>query len=161
MQPIDSVSYDAFKKGGVWEFLPESQDRDETWIRPVPRVPVKDLSGRLVATEVVLANGRKELALLGNVDLENPKQNEHFLTISIVYPSGSRFHLARYHDPTYKKEGPGGLAKFLGLKTDEVFPIHYDISSMARGLSVCVSGTIRQKPRAQLSRAELIALAVG
>lgn len=160
-QTIESVSYDALRTGRVWEFLPESEDRDETWIQPVRDIPVTDLSGRLVATEILLANGQKKLALIGNIDLRDPSKNDHFLMLSIVLPTGLRFHLARYHDPTYEAEGPSGLAAFLGLKMGEVFPINYDISSVAKGVSACIKGSILAEPTSRLSRAELIALAVG
>jgi hypothetical protein len=161
IHPIGELPYAALVEYPVWEFMPESADRDETWVRPVPRLPVRSLSGRVVATQVLLANGQSVLALIGNLELEDPAQNDHFLSLSIVKPNGERFHLARYHDTTYKREGPKALAQFLGLSLKEVFPIEYDISSVAKGAAASVKGVFSLKPRARLSRAELIALAVG
>ncbi|MCV2366472.1 hypothetical protein LNV23_23865 [Paucibacter sp. DJ1R-11] len=86
--------------------------------------------------------------------------NEHFLTLSIVKPSGERFHLARYHDIAYNSSGPDALATFVGLKVDDVFPIEYDIATIASGVPSCLRGSLHSQPNVRLSRAELIAMAI-
>jgi hypothetical protein len=158
--PVGEIPYIQLAEHRVWEFMPESAERDETWVRPVSRLPVHSLSGRIVVSSVRLANGEEVLALIGNVELNDPAKNDHFLSLCVLKPSGERFHLARYHDVAYKREGPEALAEFLGLSLEEVFPIEYDLSSIARGEPESVKGIIPLKPRVRLSRSELIALAV-
>lgn len=160
-QPLERVSPAELAECPVWEFLPESAHRDETWVQPVRRLPVSSLAGRLVACQVRLANGQSELAILGHVEVDDPKQTEHFLTLSIVRQNGESFDLARYHDAHHERLGPLVLAHFLGLRVSEVFPIEYDISAVATGAAESLRGVIRQQPRVRLSGDELIALALG
>jgi hypothetical protein len=96
---------------------------------------------------------------LGNVDSENARLNQHFLTISIER-DGRWFHLARYHDRDYDSRGPQALAGFLGLKVDEIFPIAFDLRPVARGSPDALTGVVSKEPSERLSRAQIIALAV-
>lgn len=123
------------------------------------RLPVATLVGKLVGTEVMLANGESAWALVGNVDPTNVRMTEHFLTLSIER-DGRWFTLARYHDIDYAEKGPDALARFLGLPVDAVFPIRYDIRRFVKGEIDALNGTISKEPRERLSRAEIIALAV-
>jgi hypothetical protein len=160
-KPIDQVSYSELSDHPVWEFVPESEDHDETWVRPVRHLPVNSLAGCLVATRVRLANGSSELAILSNIDLDDTPQNEHFLSLSVIKTNRETFHLARYHDIDYVQSGPSALAEFLGLTIKDVFPIEYDISLVAAGAADSLRGVVRQEPSRRLSRSELIAMAVG
>jgi len=160
-QPIDAVSYSEFLAHPVWEFISEPEPhQDETWVYPVPVLPVHSLANRLVASSIHLANGQTELAFLGNVDLKNPTNMAHFLTVSIVRPTGERFHLARYFDIGYSESGPGGLAEFLALPTEQVFPLQFDITAVAVGHAQSLRGTVPLEPTVRLSRAQRIALAL-
>jgi hypothetical protein len=142
----------------VWEFVNDDQP-DETYVRPVREVPVESLASRIAATEVVLHNGRRVWAVLGNVDLTAPRLNRHFLTLSL-YIDNAWFHLARYHDFDVEERGPAALASRLGMPLSEVFPIQYDLSQVAVGDADVVRGTVPTEPAERLSRAELISLAV-
>jgi hypothetical protein len=121
---------------------------------------VTSLSGCVVATEVTFANAANHVALLGNVSLDAPDMNPHWVTATVFGASGRRFPLARYHDVDFDRSGPRGLAQFLGLRIEEIFPIRYDISHLARGAESCVRGEILAAPRHRLSREELVALAI-
>lgn len=140
----------------VWEFT-NSEGVDETFVRPVKRTPVVSLTGRVVGTQVVLANGKRVWGLIGNVDLKNPRVTEHFLTVS-VERNGDWFDLARYHDFDAAERGPEALARFLGLAVDETFPITYDIDQVAKGDDAALRGQIPKTPRERLSRQEIIAM---
>jgi hypothetical protein len=142
----------------VWEFV-NDDELGETAMRPIKKLPVKNLAGRLVGTEVRLANGSKVWGLLGNVKVANPKLNEHFITLS-VERDGTWFTMARYHDIERNEHGPQALAEFLGLRVDEVFPISYDISRFSLGDPAALVGTIEKEPREKLTRAQIIGLAV-
>jgi hypothetical protein len=143
----------------VWEYANEDEKRGETAVRPVKKTPVKNLAGRLVGTQVRLANGTDVWALIGNVDASNPRLTQHFLTLSVLR-NGRWFSMARYHDFDSNERGPQALATFLGLRLDEVFPISYDISRFCVGTSAALIGTIEKEPPEKLTRAQIIALAV-
>ena len=136
-KPINQLAPSDFKKFKVWEYK-RSTDGDETWVRPIKRIPVTKTIGRIIATEVTLANGETRWALIGNVDAGNPRLTKHFATVSIMVNDG-RFHLTRYHDHDYTDRGPDQLAKFLGLAKENVFPISYDLRllDLQSNLSIC------------------------
>lgn len=158
--PVDKITPAMLKRHPVWEFMPESDDRDETVVATVEQLPVRTLKNRLVATHVALNNGQTVLALLGNIDLRDPGSNEHFLTVAVFDSKGRRFDLARYHDVDFRTRGPKQLAEFLRLEVSDVFPMSYDISSVARGIEACRKGAIIAKPSKRLTRKQLIVLAL-
>ena len=152
LQPIDFGIYP------VWQYV-NSDAAGETSVRPVARLPVASLNGKLVGVQVLLANGTATWALIGNVDTKNPRMTEHFITI-LLHKNCQWFALARYHDFDTDTRGPSALAKFLGLEVDEVFPISYDLSRFVKGGPKALRGSILKEPRERLSRSEIIALAV-
>ncbi len=158
VKPVSSLSVADLQAYPVWQYT-NREGFDETFVRPVKRVPVVNLTGKVVGTQVVLGNGQRVWALIGNVDAKNARLTEHFLTLS-VERDGRWFTLARYHDLDYAENGPEGLAGFLGLPVDEAFPIAYDLRKYAKGDAAALSGQIRKEPRERLSRAEIIAMAV-
>ena len=160
-KPIEKISYTELSENPVWEFVSESENHDETWARPVSRLPVRSLANRFVASRVKLANGQFELAILGNIEFNDPKQNEHFLYLSIIKPNGESFDLARYHDVNYDRSGPIALGIFLNLPMDAVFPIEYDISAVVQGSAECLRGVVKKDPVVRLSQSDLIAMALG
>jgi len=158
IKPIDSLSIADLQSHSVWQYT-NRDGSDETFVQPVTRVPVVNLTGKIVATQVLFPNGHRPWALIGNVDSRNARLNEHFLTLS-VERNGRWFALARYHDIDYTENGPEGLARFFGLPVDKVFPIIYDLTEYAVGDRAALSGAILKEPRERLSRAEIIAMAV-
>ena len=104
--------------------------------------------------------GRPVLAVLGNISLQSTRQTQHFLTVTVFRADGQTFDLARYHDVDADRRGPSALAGFLGLSEAEIFPITYDISSVANGLPEVVSGKIDREPKEHLSAEELLDLAI-
>ena len=54
--------------------------------------------------------------------------------------------------------GPEALAKRLGLRVEDLFPIHYDISSLCVGDSAALIGLIDKEPKERLTRAQLMEL---
>jgi hypothetical protein len=158
MKPIESLLPADLATSPVWRFV-SSAGSDETWVQPVRRLPVSSLSGKMVATEVTLANGKRVWALIGNVDVNDPRLTQHFLTLSIER-DGRWFRLARYHDHDYSTHGPEALASFLALPVDVVFPIAYDVRQYSRGKPAALAGEVHKEPRERLTRSQLIALAV-
>jgi len=157
MKPVDELTVDDLREHSVWQYT--SLGDDESYVRPIKRIPVTSLTGKEVGTEVALANGDRVWALIGNVDGTNPRLTSHFLTLS-VERDGRWFHLARYHDFDADERGPKQLAAFLDLAVDDVFPISYDLRSYVKGASEALHGTIPAEPAERLTRAEVIALAV-
>ena len=145
----------------VWEFTnQEALGDDELTLRPVRRLPVTDLENRLVGVQLRLADGSVHWGLLSNISLDAPDVTPHFLTVS-VWCGDRWFPLARYQDVARDEFGPAQLAETLGKALSAVFPIAYDIRTIAQGHERALCGVIDAEPSARLSRAELIALAVA
>src|ERR671912_1742694 len=107
---VDALTPTDLARAPLWEFVGDGLSPDETYVRPVNEVPVDSLGGCVAATEVTLRNGRRLLALLGNVDLASPKHTRHFLALSLYLDDGW-FHVARYHDFDAEDRGPVALAR--------------------------------------------------
>jgi len=67
----------------VWQYVNDEAKYVETAVRAVEKTPVTNLNGRLVGTQVRLANGSNDWALIGNVNVTDPRLTEHFLTLSV------------------------------------------------------------------------------
>lgn len=158
VKQVDSLKVADLQAYPVWQYT-NREGGDETFVRPVMRVPIANLAGKVIGTQVVLANGRRVWVLIGNVDPTNARLTEHFITLS-VERDGRWFTLSRYHDFDYAENGPEALSRFLGLPIDDVFPIAYDIQEYAKGDAAALAGQIRKEPRERLSRAEIIAILV-
>lgn len=156
---VDLLTIADLQNFPVWQYT-QGESADDTCVRPEIRVPVASLSGRVVGTQVMLANDERVWALIGNVDSNSPRTTEHFLTLSLER-NGRWFTLARYHDFNFAEQGPEALAQFLGLSVDEVFPITYDIRRVTTGAEPALHGQILKEPKERLSRSEIIAMAVS
>jgi hypothetical protein len=161
MKPFDSITVQDLRASPVWEFVHEElTEGNSQFVQPVTDLPVSELALRVVGTEVVLQIGATRWAILGNICLRNLRSTEQFLTVSIE-KDGEWFSLARYHDSDAARSGPLQLAGFLGLSVSDVFPISYDISSVAVGLPEVTCGKILAEPKERLSLQELIKLSLS
>lgn len=97
--------------------------------------------------------------MIGNVDVHNAKATEHFISLSFRL-GRTWFHLARYHDFDYENLGPKALAKALEIPINDVFPIAYDLTHVARGDPQILRGRILSEPRKRLSKAALMRLSL-
>jgi hypothetical protein len=158
-KPAEDLTPEDFAIYPVWEFI-NDDELGETVMQPVRNKRVAHLNGRLVGTQVCLANGRSVWAMIGNVNAAHAQSTQHFLTLS-VWHKKKWFHLARYFDVDYAKRGPKALAKALSLPVESVFPIHYDLTSLSRGEVSVLRGTIEKVPKEQLSRMEIMRLAIS
>jgi hypothetical protein len=157
-KPAASLTVADLRAFPVWEFVnDELPDEDETWVSPVRLLPVLDLGNTVVGTQVFLANGEKAFALLANICPQNARATQHFLSIKIEL-GGEWFALARYHDEDAPSHWPAALAAFLGLDSDQVFPITYDVRSIATGRDDALAGVIRATPSERLSKEQLMDL---
>src|SRR5262249_31717883 len=156
---VDQLTVEDIKTFPVWEYTNANEMlMDETVVRPVPSLPVDHLTGRIVGTEVRLANGTSVWSTLSNIRVDNPRLTKHALTLAVF--SGLRcFVMSRYYDVDYAQQGPYALAAFLGLRVDDVFPIAYDISKYCRRASPALQGVVEKEPREKLSTDEIIKLA--
>jgi hypothetical protein len=155
---IEALRITDLRKFAVWEFVNDERP-NRILVRPVKRTSVSHLRGRVIGTQVRLANGMSIWALLGNVDARNATLNQHLLTISVLC-NNHWFTMARYHDIDRERRGAAEIAKFLGLAIDQVFPITYDLRTICKGLSSALVGKIDKEPTEKLTRAQIIALAV-
>ena len=153
---IETLTITDLRKFPVWEF---TNDEREILVRSVKKTPVNHLRGRVVGTQVRLANGVTLWAILGNIDARDSTLNEHLLTLSVLR-GNRRFSMARYHDIDREKRGPQQLAKFLGFPISQVFPITYDLRPICKGISSALVGKIEKEPTEKLTREQIIDLAV-
>lgn len=138
----------------VWEFT-NNDEWGETVMQPVRYKPVAHLDGRVVGTQVRLANGRSGWATICNLNASHAQSTQHFLTLSIWHKK-AWFHLTRYFDVDFDRRGPKALAAALSLPVDSVFPIHYDLTDLARGEAAALRGTIEKEPKEKLSEMEIM-----
>ncbi len=157
--PIEVLTEALLRTTPVWEFC-DVDEVGETCVRPVAKLPVSSGEGRIFGSELRFRDGSVVFGFLGNLSLSATEKNRHFLTVS-VFVGSDTYHLARYHDLDVAKRGPASLAKRFGKKEDEVFPISYDLSSVATGSDDCIRGTIPKEPLEILPRSEIIRLAVS
>jgi hypothetical protein len=157
-RPVTSLRPADFNAHSIWRFV-SGDEPDETWVRPVASRRSTSLSGKIVGTEVTLADGSRCWAVFSNVAIDNPQLTEHFLTLSL-FVRGKWFHLARYHDIAARRHGPAALAVALGRPVAKVFPIRYDLRPYVRNAPSWLEGVVNRSPRKRLTRAQVIALAV-
>jgi hypothetical protein len=158
IKTIESLTVADLRATAIWKYG-NIDSAGETIILPVRAASVKSLTGKVVGTTAVLANGASVWALIGNIDVDNPRFTFHFLTISIE-SNGKWFSLARYHDHDHPIRGPDALARFLGLKVDDVFPITLDIRRFVAGNLSSLTFRVEKEPNEKFTRAEIIAMAV-
>jgi len=158
MKPVDALTVEDLRQHSIWQYV-HGRLGGEITVRPFKARPLSNLTGKLVGTEVSLANGASVWALIGNVDAANLRVTTHFIAISLER-EGRWFHLARYHDFDVAERGPQQLAAFLGLRVEDVFPIAYDLLAYAKGDPRALKGSVPVKPDEVLTRDQIIALAV-
>jgi hypothetical protein len=156
---IEEIDSSLLADAPIWRYF-EGASGAEIWAEPTGERTTEELSFKLIAVRVGLANGEQRWALLSNLSLNSALSNQHFLTVS-VERDGRWFPLARYHDASWARHGPSGLADFLSLPLENVFPLHYNASPFVRGATVPLSGTIESEPLTRLTQRELIDLAIA
>jgi hypothetical protein len=156
IKPVEALTVADLQAHPVWGYLNDDEIGD-TMMQPVEKLPVESLDNRLIGAPVRLANGSRVWALIGNFNITNPRDTQHFLTLSIERNGGWRY-LARYHDIGFPAEGPEALARFLGLHVDDVFPITVDVGRYVRGDPAALTAVVLKEPQERLTREELIAM---
>jgi hypothetical protein len=124
---VEKLTADDYADFPIWEFTNDDEEHDDLSMAPVIELPVTDMGGRLIGTQVRLANGTFRLGTLGNLHLQDVEATKTYLMLSL-HQDDDVFHLARYHDVDRDTHGPKALSEFLGLDIDDVFPISYDVS---------------------------------
>lgn len=160
-KPVDQLTPADLAKHPVWEYAHDEEGiegQDETWVRPVARLPISDAGNRVIGTTVRFAGGREVGATLGNLDALRPEKTRQFLVLSVFGPGDALFNLARYFDAWYDTAGPDALAKFMGLPVEDIFPIAYDISKLVAGDPRCTRGLITLEPEQRLTKKEVMKL---
>lgn len=149
-----------FRRHPVWEFDVNSEWlpwRDETWMRPVRRLPVRSLGGRIVGTTLTLANGRRMFGTLSGVSLNHPRATRCFIGASL-YVGGRDVQFIGVPSPAYPYVNAAGLARALSLRVEDAFPLSYDLTGLAVGHPDVIRGTIPAERPEQLSDEDELAL---
>ncbi len=158
-KPVADLTAEDLARSPVWEYDLDGETRpgrDETWVVPVPDLPVTNLSNRVVGVALRLG-GLEVVGLLGNIDIDDPVATREFATLS-VWRDGAWFHLARYFDIDRERRRPEHFAEFLSLRVGEVFPVRYDLSGIVVGHPEVVQGRIDVEPEVRLSSSQRMAL---
>lgn len=156
---LDRLGKRLVEQQRVWKYVPAPAGDGAVHVAPESAARPRTLTNRVVATEVVLADGSTLWALLENVDVTSPQFTRHWMVSHFLV--GARWwRLARYHDIDADKRSPQALAAKLGKAVDEVFPISYDIRAHCAADSEALTGRITAEPDVRLKRAEIIAMAV-
>lgn len=153
-KPVNELTLANLKRYPVWKFDFSNEGkygRDETWAKPVKKLPVTDLSNCIIGTPVKFANGVKVFAQLGNIDLQHPRKTQQFLVIDLHIADDDWFSLARYFDVDFTRREPEALARYIDIPLGDIFPITYDISKLARGIEAVIKGTIPLEPAEKLT----------
>ena len=163
MKPFANLTPKDIRNHPVWEFCNdlEAELADETIVRPVFDLPVDDLRNRVVGTKLRFANGDSVDGILSNIDLHNHTQTEHFVALTLYGKDGTMFHLARYHDISADTHGPVACAAYFGLAIADMFPIAYNIDSVAIGVPDSVCLQIPAHPKQRLDEDELMRMALS
>lgn len=163
MKPFAKLTPQDFQKHPVWEFCNDAEAAfgDETMVQPVTDLPVDDLGNRVIGTTLRFANGDSVDGILINVDLNDPVKTEHFVALTLYGKDGTMFLLARYHDISADTHGPIACAAFFGLDVEKVFPIAYDIDSIAIGVPGSIRRKIPMNPKRRLDDDELMRMAIS
>lgn len=136
---MEKLTPDDFSVYPVWEFALDLEEIDDLAMRPVPKHPVHDLANRIVGAQVRLANGSKLWAGFGNMFLNDPQKTKRALVVSF-YIGGEWIPLS--YNVNAEMYGPDALARKLGLKVEEMFPVTYDVSANCVGDKDVTQGTI-------------------
>lgn len=153
---VENLTIADLQEFPVWQFC-NIDEKGETAVRPVKRIPVTNLASKAVGTQVTLANGIKVWATISNVDPQSPRKTQHMITL-VVHKDDRWFPLARYFDAGIDSYGPKALAHFLGMRIQDVFPITYDLTPYVKGDIAALRGTVEENPRERLTEREIIRL---
>lgn len=157
--PAEKLTPLHFQKCPVWTFL-NNDARGETMVKPLSKLPVCDLDGCLIGTQVTLANGQKVDALIGNVKSSDARRTDLAITAAL-FRGTQKFDLARRFDSDYDRRGPDALSRFLNLPINEVFPISYDLTAFSEGVVEALKGKIENAPKLVLETEQLLELIFG
>lgn len=152
---FSDITLNDIKRYPIWEYIYDDElYPDETWIRPVKHIPVKSLDNCIIGLQVKIANGEYFWAILEQIDLQDSRMTQQFLSINIYFHS-KWIPLARYFDLNFDRFGPRQVAECLGLPIDDVFPIDYDFSHLVDCLDCITKGQILKEPTERLSHEDL------
>jgi hypothetical protein len=71
--PLLDIPVSELLRAGVWVYLPENDDRDETHVAPIAPLPVRAVNGRVAVVNASLPDGTELPVALGNVILNDPR----------------------------------------------------------------------------------------
>jgi hypothetical protein len=81
LKPVETLTVADLLINPVWQFA-NHDDLDEALVCPFKMLPAHDLAGKVIGTQVRLANGASVWAVLGNIDAGSPRKTEHLLSVS-------------------------------------------------------------------------------
>jgi hypothetical protein len=123
----------------VWQYC-VADNEDGIGLLPVTeKGPLQSLDERIVATQVCLANGTFIWGVLFGLDSYASTFSENDTGL-VLFLDDSRAELGRAWERHLPGKSREELAAHLGLPTEDVFPITFDVSSAVLGNSSALSG---------------------
>jgi hypothetical protein len=81
LKTAESLTLEDIKSFPVWRFTNHHEESlDETAVVPVKRLPVSNLSNKIVGTLVTLSNFDQLWAILGNIKTNDVRLTEQFIS---------------------------------------------------------------------------------
>jgi hypothetical protein len=151
---ISDIIVSDIKRYPIWEyFYDDIRCYDESWVRPVEKIPVDALDNRIIGIQVRLANDEYHWAIIEDIYLENEILTRHLISLDIFYHD--KWFPLSTHGIDYHRYGPQQFADFLGLPMDKVFPISYDFTNLVSYSNSQTIGKIQKEPIERLSHDEI------
>ena len=133
-KPVDQLKPEDLEAFPIWEFAideEESEEQDETWVRPVPgNVVAPDLYSLTVAADFRTASGE---AISGAVDVTTAEEFE--------FGHGVLLHEGKYifvpsAEFTGAKTERKAVALALGMSVKQVFPLKFTLRALVEGETI-------------------------
>lgn len=149
-----------FLDSPVWRY--SDDEFGELVVEPIGSYPVQTLENSVVGVRATFANGLKLWVLFANFDLNDVKKNRHFLSVTFFDDEEQIYTFPRYFDVGFDSAIQTELSDILQMGVEDIFPISYDLTSIASGDPSILLGSFRLVPETErLTETELIELAVG
>lgn len=155
LRPID------LQKTWLWTVVASRAD-GALRLKPETLAKTDKFKGRLIASQVSLADGTKLSALIEGIDPEAPGFSRHNKELYVWVDGHGWFQLAQYFVSEELKavRGDDVLCRILQKPIQDVFPIHFDVRHRAKTESPCLIGSFEHNPSWGLTQYQVMEILV-
>ncbi|WCL50772.1 hypothetical protein [Leptospira sp. GIMC2001] len=150
---INSIDKDTLIKYPLWGYIPSKDG--SLWIKPVKSLT--NLKNRMVTAEITFRNGTKGFGFIEFLRLDSPNWSKHNRVLWLLLEESKWFRLTKYYNhKSNDPHGPEELANQLGMRIEDVFPIHFEAQKFLNKESEVLSGLFEIKPKWGVSHDEAV-----